>query len=78
MMQCKLRERTRSGSFNEKLEGSSLRGEVSRKTSTSLKVAGRLQKECIQARFDMTQGMVVNPPKAPERGKVKGLSLIHI
>jgi len=37
-MQAK--EETKSESFNEKLEGSSLRGRASRKTATSLRVAG--------------------------------------
>ena len=37
LMQCKLRERTKSRSFNEKLEGSSFRDGDSRKTTTSLK-----------------------------------------
>ena len=59
-----------------KLEETSLRGGVSRKIAMSIRVAGRLQKGCIQASFVMTQGMVVNPPKAlGRRGKAKGLTI---
>ena len=44
-------------------------------TATSLRVAGRLQKRCIQTRFEMIKGMTVNPPKAPRRErKVKGFT----
>ena len=67
-MQCKLRERIRSRSFNEKLEGSSLRGGASRKITTGISVAGRQKKLCIRVKPEMAQGMAVNPPKAPGRG----------
>jgi len=43
------------GVFNEKLEGSSLRGGASRKTATGLSVAGRLKKRCIRVRLEMAK-----------------------
>ena len=57
-MQAK--EKTRLKSFNEKLEGSSLQGGVSRKIATSLSVAGRLKNGCIRVRPEMAQDMAIN------------------
>jgi len=56
-MQCKLKSKW---SFNEKPEGSSLRGGVSQKIIKGLNIAGQLKKRYIQGRPEMLQGMAIN------------------
>ena len=68
-MQCKLREKTRSMSFNEKLEGSSLRAEASRKIATGLSVAGRLKKGCNSSKARDGPRHGVKQSQAPGMGQ---------
>jgi len=64
------------GVFNEKLEGSSLRGGVLRKIATGLSVAGRLKKRCIRVRLEMAHGMAVNSQRPRGEGaRVKNFTV---
>ena len=62
------RKKQGQGVFNEKLEGSSLRGGALRKIATGLSVAGRLKKRCIRVRLEMAQGMAVNSQRPRGEG----------